>query len=199
MFLAFWGAIYLATRRSREGELPNWWSASRCRWALLIAWFVLAVNNFQKLPDYVGYDVQAHIDYVTFLLDRHEVPDASHGWQMFQVPLFYMLAAVADYGLTRFMPVATALFWLRWLTLACGIAQVEICFRAGRSVFPKRQDLRALTVLLGGLLPMNVYMSQTLGNEPLCGVLTALILLWGWHVLNEPESASRRCRSGVWG
>ena len=97
--------------------------------------------------------MQAHIDYVSFLLDRHELPDASHGWQMFQVPLFYVLAAVADYGLTRFITATTALFWLRWLTLACGIAQVEICYRAGRSVFPKREDLQSLTVLLGACSP----------------------------------------------
>ncbi len=191
MFLAFWGAIYLTTRQAGEHGLPNWWSAAYCRWVLIIAWFVLAANNFQKLPDYAGYDVQSHIDYVNFVLDRHELPDASHGWQMFQVPLFYVLAAVADYGLRWFLPASTVLFWLRWLTLACGIAQVEICFRAGRSVFPKREELQALTVLLGGLLPMNVYMSQTLGNEPLCGVLTALILLWGWHALSEPETAAR--------
>ncbi len=191
LFLGFCGALYFATGQTGERGWPNWWSASRCRWVLIVAWLILAANNFLKVPGNVGYDVQVHIDYVSFLLDRHELPDASHGWQMFQAPLFYVLTAAVDYGLTKFISATAALLWLRWLTLACGIAQVEICFRAGRSVFPKREDLQALTVLLGGLLPMNVYMTQTLGNEPLCGVLTALILLWGWHALSEPQTASR--------
>jgi hypothetical protein len=77
---------------------------------------------------------------------------------------------------------------------------VEICFRAGRCVFPDRDDLQALTLLVGGLLPMNVYMSQTLGNEPLCGMLSALILLWGWQALREPAAAHpsrRQWRLGI--
>jgi hypothetical protein len=49
-----------------------------------------------------------------------------------------------------------------------------------------------LAVFIGGLLPMNVYMSQTLGNEPFCGVLSALILLWGWQALREPDAARIR-------
>jgi hypothetical protein len=191
VFLVFWGATAWALRQAGAGGWPSWWTASSCRWVVFIAWIVLAANNFLKVPDNVGYDVQGHIDYVNFLLDRHELPDASHGWQMFQAPFFYVLTAVANYVLTSFLPAKTALLWLRWLTLACGIAQVEICFRAGRYVFPKRDDLQTLTVLLGGLLPINVYMSQTLGNEPLCGVLTALILLWGWSVLGEPKIAAR--------
>ena len=166
---------------------------SRCRcWAVIAAWFILAANNFLKLPAEMGYDLPSHVDYVRFIAERGELPDASDGLQMFQTPLFYAIAAVVYRGLTLFLASATALLWLRWLTLVCGIAQVEICFRAGRLVFPERDDLQSLTVLLGGLLPMNVYMSQTLGNEPFCGVLSALILLWGWQAMREPDAARIR-------
>jgi hypothetical protein len=191
LLAALWGALIWMAPHEDERGVPRWWSASRCRWVVIVAWLVLAANNFQKLPIALGYDVQAHVDYINFLLSRYELPDASDGWQMFQAPLFYVLAAAVHYGLLKFVTVSTALLSLRWLTLLCGIAQVEICFRAGRYVFPKRDDLQTLTVLLGGLLPMNVYMSQTLGNEPLCGVLTALILLWGWQALSEPETAGQ--------
>ncbi len=84
---------------------------------------------------------------------------------------------------------STAALWLRWLTLLCGVAQVELCYRAGRLVFPGRDDLQSLAVLFGGFLPMNVYMSQTLSNEPLCGVFSALIVLLCWQMLREPEAA----------
>ena len=95
---------------------------------------------------------------------------------MFQAPLFYIVAAVVYRGLTLVTAAGTAALWLRWLTLLCGVAQVELCYRAGRLVFPGRDDLQSLAVLFGGLLPMNVYMSQTLGNEPLCGVFSAVIV-----------------------
>ncbi len=191
LFLAVWGTLIWTTRHAEGRGLPSGWSASRCRWIVLAAWFVLAANNFLKLPADMGYDLPAHVDYIRFIAERGELPDAHDGLQMFQAPVFYALAAAAYRGLTLFVASSTALLWLRWLPLLCGAAQVEICFRAGRCVFPDRQDLQTLTVLLGGLLPMNVYMSQTLGNEPLCGVLSALILLWGWQVLREPAAAAQ--------
>ena len=158
---------------------------------MLAAWFVLAANNFLKLPADMGYDLPAHVDYIRFIAERGELPDAHDGLQMFQAPLFYALAAAVYRGLHLVRRGQHGPVWLRWLPLLCGAAQVEICFRAGRCVFPERHDLQTLTVLVGGLLPMNVYMSQTLGNEPLCGVLTALILLWGWQVLREPAAAAQ--------
>jgi len=192
LFAGLWGLWLWSTRNEAGPSLPNWCSASRCRWVVIAAWFVLAANNFLKLPAEIGYDLPSHVDYVRFIADRGELPYASDGLQMFQTPLFYAVAAVVYRGLTLLLASETALLWLRWLTLLCGIAQVEICFRAGRLVFPNRDDLQMLTVLIGGLLPMNVYMSQTLGNEPFCGVLSALILLWGWQTLREPDAAIMR-------
>ncbi len=166
---------------------------------MIAAWVVLAANNFLKLPAEMGYDLPSHVDYIRFIAERGELPDARDGLQMFQTPLFYAIAAVVYRGLTLFLASATALLWLRWLTLLCGIAQVEICFRAARICFPDRDDLQTLAVFIGGLLPMNVYMSQTLGNEPLCGVLSALMLLWGWQTLREPDAAivRRQWSAGV--
>jgi hypothetical protein len=199
LFLAVWAALMWTTRHAGGRALPSGWSASLCRWIVVAAWLVLAANNFLKLPDLMGYDQPAHVDYIRFIVDRGALPDASDGWQMFQAPVFYALAAVLYRGLTLFAASSTALLWLRWFTLLCGVAQVEICFRAGRCVFPDREDLQTLTVLLGGLLPMNVYMSQTLGNEPLCGVLSALILLWGWQALREPAQVGPSWRPWSFG
>jgi hypothetical protein len=188
LFLAVWGALIWTNRAGIRGT-PTWWTASRCRWIVLVAWFVLAANNFLKLPPNLGYDVPAHIDYIRFIADRGEIPDARDGLQMFQAPLYYAISALLYRALTTFISTSSAILWWRWLPLLCGAAQVEICFRAGRWVFPDRDDLQSLTVLLGGLLPMNLYMSQSLGNEPLCGVLSALILLWSWRALRDPSFA----------
>lgn len=194
LFLVLWIALIWITRESNGRGWPARWSASWCRWMVLAAWFVLAANNFLKLPADWGYDLRGHVDYITFIAERGELPDAHDGWQTFQAPLFYALAAALYRMFTLVAASATALLWLRWLPLLCGAAQVEICFRAGRLVFPGRDDLQSLTILLGGLLPMNVYMSQTLGNEPLCGLLSALILLWAWQALRDRAVAelSRR-------
>jgi hypothetical protein len=199
LFAGLWACLVWSTRSDGVFRLPNWWTPSRSRWVVIAAWIILAANNFLKLPAQMGYDLPSHVDYIRFIAERGELPDASDGLQMFQTPLFYALAAVVYRGLTLFLASSTALLWLRWLTLLCGIAQVEICYRAGRIVFPERDELQSLAVFVGGLLPMNVYISQTLGNEPLCGLFSALILLWGWRTLRAPDpaTAGRQWSGGV--
>jgi hypothetical protein len=191
LFFAVCVGYLWQSRRADLGKAPIRWTASGCRWIVLAAWLLLAANNFTKLPPELGYDWQGHVDYIRFIVDHGALPDARDGWQMFQAPLFYAIAAVLYRLLTSIVSGSTALVWLRWLPLICGMTQVEICFRAGRCLFPEREDLQSLAVLLGGLLPMNVYMSQTLSNEPLCGALSALILLWSWQALREPDAAER--------
>jgi hypothetical protein len=57
---------------------------------------------------------------------------------------------------------------------------VQICYLAGGYVFPRRYDLRAVATVIGGLIPMNLYMGQSLSNEPMaacaCGMLILLSL-----------------------
>jgi hypothetical protein len=195
LFLAVFAVCLWANRnRLGDGQRTKLWTAARCRWIVIAAWLVLAANNFLKLPVDMGYDEPAHVDYIRFVAERGELPDASDGWQMFQAPLFYIVAAAVYRGLILVTTAGTAVLWLRWLTLLCGVAQVELCYRAGRLVFPGRDDLQSLAILFGGLLPMNLYMSQTLGNEPLCGVISAVILLWCWRLLCDPEAARAHWR-----
>ena len=44
---------------------------------------------------------------------------------------------------------------------------------ASRTVFPGRNDLQIIGTAVGGFLPLNIYISQVVGNEPLSGCLTA--------------------------
>lgn len=191
------GLIWIGRRQTDFSGMPGWFTASRCRWMVLAAWFLLAANNFMKLPAGLGYDLAGHVDYIRFIVDQAQLPDARNGIEMFQAPLFYVISAGFYRLLSRLVSGDTALLWLRWVSLLCGIAQVEICFRAGRVIFPGRDDLQALMVIVGGLLPMNLYMSQFVSNEPLSGALTAAVLLWGFQVCREPAIAERP-RSQWW-
>jgi hypothetical protein len=191
LFLLAWGVLGWQSRQSPTPGTPTWLTASRCRWVVLAAWFALAVNNFSSLPANLGYDLSGHVDYIRFVAERGRLPLASDGYQMFQAPLYYMISAALDRLLSLVVPGDRALIWLRWVPLLCGMAQVEICFSAGRCVFPGREDLQTLAVVIGGLLPMNLYMSQVLSNEPLYGVLSAVVFLLCWQCLKNPEFAQQ--------
>ena len=165
-------------------------SPSAFRWLLVVAWGVLALNNLWKLPVDVGFDVEPHVDYIRYLVERRRFPLATEGLQMFQPPLYHLLSALFVWLPARpFVDDETLLRLLRLIPLACGAAQVELSYRAARLTFPARADLQRLGTLIGGLLPMNLYMSQYVGNEPLAGVLTAaaVVLLLRW--VAQPETA----------
>lgn len=191
LFLIVWGCLFRAVRRSDRLPLAAESTAARCRWLVMGAWFVLAANNFTKLAPGLGYDLLGHVDYIRFIAERGELPDARGGPQMFQAPLYYLLSAMLYRALSVFGSADQVLQWLRWVPLLCGLAQIEICYRAARCLFPERGDLQIQVVLLGAMLPMNLYMSQVLGNEPLCGLLSAAILLCCWLGLSDPARARR--------
>lgn len=152
-------------------------SPGAVRLLLLALWLILGVNNMFKLPNNMGFDVQHHLEYISYLLDFHRLPLASEGSQMFQPPLYYLLSAFLYGVLQSFLPPLLAVSLLRIVPLVCALLMVEICYRLLRELFPERNDLQSIGLFIGGLLPMNLYMCQFVGNEPLTAMMTSLLLL----------------------
>ena len=183
------------------GRLPQSLFAAGClRWCLIAAWVVLAANNCTKVPPGLGLDFRGHAEYILRVSETWSIPFATDGWQMFQSPLYYVLSAGMHWLFEAFLEFHTLWNLLRLLPLACGIAQVELCYRAMRCIFPDRSDLQCLGTLVGGLMPMNIYMSQHIGNEPLAGFFSSLSLLLAFRCLQRPElleSGTRQCLLGA--
>jgi hypothetical protein len=180
--------------RSATGlqQLPRWrLSPARLRWVLLAAWTLLAVNNIGLLPGRLGYDWGHHLDYVKYVATRHRLPLATEGWQMFQPPLFYLLEAPIYALLSPRYGNDVVIDAMRVLPLLCGLAQIEIVYRVSRAVFPQSEDLQAIATVVGGLMPMQIYISQVIGNEPLVGSLTALVTCLCIGLLMEPARERR--------
>jgi 4-amino-4-deoxy-L-arabinose transferase-like glycosyltransferase len=160
-------------------------SPSQIRWLLLAGWALLAVNNISKIPLYIGFDASGHYAYILYILERRTIPLATDGWQMFQSPLYYLLSAGLLKLLSQFFSATTVSHMLRIIPLLCGALQVQMAYQAVRYVFPGRQDLQTTGTIIGGLLPMNLYISQVLGNEPLAGVLSAAAIVLALGILTR--------------
>ena len=176
-----------------------WVDAAALRWLLLAAWTLLCARNLLRLPLHVGMDAAAHYQYVRFIAEQGALPFAPDGAQRFQPPLFYLLAAPVFAALTRLLEPETARMALRLLPMLAGLALVEIGYRSAALLFPERRDLRLVATLVGGLLPMGLYMSQSVGNEPLAACLTALVVLGVFRMLVEPAGASPARRGALLG
>jgi hypothetical protein len=183
LFLSIFALFFFCSLRAENPLSPSWFdkihlSAGAARWLLLGGWLLMAINNFWNIPLAVGMDYEGHTRYIYAVADHWRIPLATEGWQMFQPPLFYVLAAMVYKVFLLFFDHETVVRIMKLLPFLCGMGQIEICYRALGYVYPQRESLRVIGTLFGGLLPMNLYMSQSLGNEPLAGVLTGLMILF---------------------
>jgi hypothetical protein len=167
-------------------------SPSRIRWLLLAAWVVLALNNISKIPLDIGFDAASHYEYISYIRDKWTIPLATEGWQMFQSPLYYLLSAGLQEFLSLFLSGNAVSIMLRIIPLVCGALQVQISYRAVRYVFPDRPDLQIIGTMVGGLLPMNLYISQVVGNEPLAGVLSAAAIVLALGIMTHAGPISKK-------
>ncbi|MEM7018793.1 MAG: glycosyltransferase family 39 protein, partial [Pseudomonadota bacterium] len=177
-------------------------SALHFKWLMILAWLLLAWNNFSQIPDYMGYDTDFHIEYIRYLDAYHQLPLATDGWQMFQSPLYYLISAVIYKLLLNFTAEMDVLIrLLRLLSVLCAIAQIELVFRSARLLFPDRAAIQILATAIAGFMPMSIYMSQMLGNEPLAGCLTALTIYLAlrWLVSSEVSYKLLALTGIAWG
>jgi hypothetical protein len=169
-------------------------TASGVRWLVLGAWAVLAARNVHALPYGLGYDVDGHLQYIEYIVRKGGIPLADQGWQMFQAPLYHLVSAPLYLGFRRLLGPIEAAHALRVVPLLCGALQVELCYRILRRLHPRREDLQALGTVLGGLLPINVYLSQNLANEPLMALFSSALILVSLELLRDPGA---RWRTGT--
>jgi 4-amino-4-deoxy-L-arabinose transferase-like glycosyltransferase len=187
------GAFFLYSRWLASAADSRWrLRASHVRWLALAALSVLVVHNLTTVNIESGFDGPQHFDYIRYLLIEHRVPLANEGWQFFQPPLFYLLAAPPYLAISFLASEPIARLSMRLLVLACGLGLIEMVYRSARAAFPRREDLQMIATAAGGFLPVTVYMSHYVSNEPLAAVLTAALVTSAFRLLTEPPRQVER-------
>jgi hypothetical protein len=192
LLLPLFTLVFLLSMAAQSGWPPavsikdSMLEPSRIRWLLVGLWVALAINNIYRLPLNLGYDAVDHYEYISYVVNNHKIPLPSEGWQMFQSPLYYIISAGFYSLLAGFTNNEDSLNMLmRIIPLLCGALQIEVAYRAVRSIFPDRNDLQILGTIVGGLLPMNIYISQYVGNEPLAGLFSAMTVMMSLRFLQR--------------
>ncbi len=186
LFLAGGGLVLAVAWRLRRGdrfELPAyaWWLA----WLALAAlWVALFVYN-QGLHQAWGFDANSHRVYIRAVLQEGRLPLADEGWQTYQPPLYYLLAAgwLALGGHTAVFQEGVD--WLRWLGLAAGLLQIGFLLLALRELFPRRPGLVLLGFVFGASLPVNLTLYPLITNETLAATLASGSLWWAVRMLRR--------------
>lgn len=130
------------------------------------------LHNAWTFPVLGGYDAFAHFTYVWFLADTGRLPLPHAGWEFFQPPLWYALAALAWNTLAGF-DATTRLRVIDAAVALAGLAPAAVAAAAvGRSL-PGDRTARLLAAAWILFLPVHLYSAGFLGNEGLTAVACA--------------------------
>ncbi len=191
LLFALGAALAIAARQGSARALRD--RAPELTLALCaLAWGLVYVLKSGPLPLRMGFDIVGHLAYVDYLLEHGALPIATQGGSMYHPPLAHgLLATLAwTFGLGHEDP---ATGWLYRLPgLASGLAIVVASWATAHCLFRGDPLRTSLATAFAALLPMNVYMSAYVSNEPLHAALVSASLYLGCRMLCEGEQAAPR-------
>jgi tetratricopeptide (TPR) repeat protein len=137
-------------------------------------WLVLFWNNARLLPFHAGFDSKEHLKYITYIQEHRAFPSPNEGWEMYQPPLYYLIAAASLSACNLSTNDPTSILVLRLIGAFLGIAQFVFVFLSLRLLFPARTAFIGL--LLAAFLPMHLYLAHYVTNEMLAAALATATL-----------------------
>ncbi len=144
--------------------------------AATLFWIAVYAFKSTSLPVVMGFDINGHLAYIDFLLERRALPVATDGQSMYHPPLAHALIAglVAIFDLAR---EGAAARWLYRLPgFLAGLANVWLVWLTAKKLFRDDPLRTSLAIAFAALLPMNLYSSAYVSNEPLHAALVSAAL-----------------------
>jgi tetratricopeptide (TPR) repeat protein len=139
-----------------------------------VLWLVLFWNNNRLLPFHRGFDSSEHLKYINYIQQHRSLPLPTEGWEMYQPPLYYLIAAASLSLCHVSVDDQISISVLRWLGALLGIAQFVLVFFSLRLLLSIRAAFVGL--LLAAFLPMHLYMAHYVTNEMLAATLATAAL-----------------------
>ncbi len=175
VWMAF-ASFYTGTEPRRERALI----------ALFIAAALLRVLYVYATPyDVRSYDVDGHLEYVTYLVDHYALPPFDGGWEFYQAPLYYMFAALWwSAGMLLGHGEDLLIGGLQIFSLLLSLVTLRIIFCIG-SILWREQNSTYAEILFDmsvAFFPGIVMLASRISNDTLAfltsTVALALLLRW---------------------
>jgi tetratricopeptide (TPR) repeat protein len=159
-------------------------------------WVALFANNLGPLPNLVGYDVDGHIAYISYIQEHHSLPRADEGWEMFQPPLYYLLGAGLLSALSLSVTQDGGLMALRVMGMGIGIAHFVLVWLSLGLLFPGDRSKPRWGLIMAAALPPVLYLSQYVSNEGLAAAMVSGCVYLTLRMLRQ-ERASWKAWTGL--
>jgi tetratricopeptide (TPR) repeat protein len=158
---------------------------------LVIAlWLLLFWNNTRLLPFHGGFDAGEHLKYIEYIQKHWSLPLPTEGWEMYQPPLYYVIAAVILSICKLSINDPASVIVLRALGTFFGVSQCALVLLTLRLLVPARTALIGL--LLAAFLPMHLYVAHYVTNEILTAALATLTIYLSLRLLKNEAPRTRQ-------
>ena len=158
---------------------------------LLLVACVLRVHNAWVAPAFSGFDGPFHASYIGILHFEQRLPLPDEGWSTFHPPLYYAVCAIIWRLLPSSVDPHTALFAMRLVNVAAGLAIGLAVQRIARLLLPASPWTAVAAAAIALFLPMHVGPSSRIGNEMLAAMLSIWAVLLLLRCLREPDAIRR--------
>jgi hypothetical protein len=192
LLLAFGLTILLSSGAPFLGKIGEGESLPRVALLSIFgAWvYMFGAKMVNICPD-TGFDAGNHLEYIFYVFKNRRIPLPTEGWSMFHPPFFYLLSAGFLQGIGSFFSWDNLSPYLKIIPFLCGMGNIWVSYSLLRLVFPADRARILGGVTLAGFLPMNIYISAYVGNEPLHAFLIGLSLLACVRILRSPDVGFR--------
>ena len=146
-------------------------------------WLLLFWNNARLLPFHAGFDSKEHLNYINYVQEHRALPLPTDGWEMYQPPLYYLIAAASLSAGKLSINDAASVVVLRFLGAFFGIAQFVLVFLSLRLLLPLR--VAFIGLFLAAFLPMHLYLAHYVTNEMLAATLVTATLYLCLRLLRD--------------
>lgn len=165
------GLAYWAGRRRVDARVLGWACA-----VVFAAWAVTGWAAWTRLSPAIGFDAAGHLRHARLIAEEGRLPRASEGWQLFEPPLHFVLAAGLRVAARARLSPEDLDRLCRLPALLAGALLGPMCLLAARAARPGRHDAALDALLVGSFLPASLAAAQTPANQSLAGTLAAAAL-----------------------
>ena len=125
-------------------------------------WLLLFWNNGRLLPFHEGFDAKEHLNYISYIQQHRSLPLPTEGWEMYQPPLYYLIAAASLSASALSVDNPMSIYVLRWLGAFFGIANFVLVFLSFAA--PASEASRLHRTFAGGV-SADAFVSRALCDE----------------------------------
>ncbi|HUW21501.1 MAG TPA: hypothetical protein VMW41_02415 [Candidatus Bathyarchaeia archaeon] len=147
-------------------KLKNYW---KLYLLLILPMLVISLIYLRLVPFGQTPDEPAHIAYIKYIAENHQIPTLEHLGLAHHPPFYYLLLTPV-YMLTR------NLLFLRLASLIFSLVNVLVIYQYTFFVFSKKADIAKGTALISSLIPMYAFMSIAVNNDSLSNLFASFII-----------------------